>query len=71
MDLPNLEGVQVLKGPQGTLYGRNATGGAILLSTVTPKDHWEGKAANGSSATGTYTPIAEPRSYGATIGAKF
>lgn len=44
IDLPNLEGVQVLKGPQGTLYGRNATGGAILLSTVTPKDHWEGKA---------------------------
>ena len=32
IDLPNVSGIQVLKGPQGTLYGRNATGGAILLN---------------------------------------
>jgi len=44
IDLPNVESVQVLKGPQGTLYGRNATGGAILLSTITPSNHWHGKA---------------------------
>ena len=28
--------LQVLKGPQGTLFGRNATGGAVLYSTPTP-----------------------------------
>ncbi len=36
MDLPDVEQVQVLKGPQGTLYGQNATGGAIIISTVAP-----------------------------------
>jgi iron complex outermembrane recepter protein len=35
-DLLNVEGVQVLKGPQGTLFGRNATGGAILVTTKEP-----------------------------------
>jgi iron complex outermembrane recepter protein len=43
IDLPNVESVQVLKGPQGTLYGRNATGGAILVNTISPGDSWEGK----------------------------
>lgn len=42
MDLPNVRSVQVLKGPQGTLYGRNATGGAILLDTIDPGDTLEG-----------------------------
>jgi len=34
----DLESVQVLKGPQGTLFGRNSTGGALLLTTRKPKD---------------------------------
>jgi iron complex outermembrane receptor protein len=39
MDLQN---VQVLKGPQGTLFGRNSTGGAILLVPAKPTDKLEG-----------------------------
>jgi iron complex outermembrane receptor protein len=35
-DIVNLQDLQVLKGPQGTLYGRNASGGAILVRTLDP-----------------------------------
>lgn len=34
----DLENIQVLKGPQGTLFGRNTTGGAILVQTRRPGD---------------------------------
>ncbi|MCX7863585.1 MAG: TonB-dependent receptor [Novosphingobium sp.] len=46
----DLENVQVLKGPQGTLFGRNTTGGAILLVPAKPRDtlggHIEGSLGN-------------------------
>jgi iron complex outermembrane recepter protein len=38
----DLQNVQVLKGPQGTLFGRNTTGGAILLVPRRPTDSLEG-----------------------------
>lgn len=44
-DLLNVESVQVLKGPQGTLFGRNATGGAILVTTRDPSNTFQGKIA--------------------------
>jgi iron complex outermembrane receptor protein len=34
----DLESIQVLKGPQGTLFGRNTTGGAVLYTSAKPKD---------------------------------
>jgi iron complex outermembrane receptor protein len=38
----DLQNVQVLKGPQGTLFGRNTTGGAVLLTPRKPVDRFEG-----------------------------
>lgn len=40
----DLATIQVLKGPQGTLFGRNATGGAVLLTTAKPTDEFGGYA---------------------------
>jgi iron complex outermembrane receptor protein len=39
-----LRQVEILKGPQGALYGRNAAAGAIVLQTLKPKDVAEGGA---------------------------
>ncbi|MCZ8171892.1 MAG: TonB-dependent receptor plug domain-containing protein, partial [Brevundimonas sp.] len=39
-----LRQVEILKGPQGALYGRNAAAGAIVLQTLKPKDVVEGGA---------------------------
>jgi iron complex outermembrane receptor protein len=40
----DLANVQVLRGPQGTLFGRNTTGGAVLFEPQRPVDRFEGYA---------------------------
>ncbi len=41
----DVSGVEVLRGPQGTLYGRNATAGVVNLSSAKPTDRYEAMAS--------------------------
>ena len=40
-DAFDLDSIEVLRGPQGVLFGRNVVGGAVLVNTKTPTDHYE------------------------------
>lgn len=42
-DAFDLEGIEVLRGPQGVLFGRNVVGGAVLLNTKAPTDQYEAR----------------------------
>ncbi len=59
-DLLDVERIEVLKGPQGTLFGRNTIGGAISIVTRDPSDHftWKAVAKTGSR---------NRRDFGATV----
>jgi iron complex outermembrane recepter protein len=46
-DLPDVDRIEVLKGPQGTLFGRNATGGAIQIFTRDPSYEITGELTAG------------------------
>ena len=44
LDNIDIQSVQVLRGPQGTLFGKNTTGGAVLYTTNKPSENLEGNA---------------------------
>ena len=52
LDVMDTESVQVLRGPQGTLFGKNNTGGALLVTTVSP--HTEGYEGQVSTRLGNH-----------------
>jgi iron complex outermembrane recepter protein len=58
--LLDVTSIQVLKGPQGTLFGHNTTGGAILVSTADPSvdPHAEGRVSYGRFDSQKYQAYA-------------
>ena len=64
LDLADVERIEVLRGPQGTLYGRNTIAGAVKIVTRTPGDEsW----LNGSIGLGNYDTVKVTGSAGGPI----
>ena len=60
----DLDRIEVAEGPQGTLFGRNANGGAINYISKTPPDHF---TFNNQLETGNYALIDEAASVGGPV----
>ena len=54
----DLEQIEILKGPQGALYGRSAAAGAVIMSTKKPSQEFEAELRAGFAEDSTYTGLA-------------
>jgi len=57
-DQGTLRQIEILKGPQGALYGRNAAAGAIVIQTMKPSDIFEGGIKLSAAQDNTYNASA-------------
>lgn len=57
-DQGTLRQIEILKGPQGALYGRNAAAGAIVIQTMKPSDIMEGGVKLSAAQDNTYNASA-------------
>ncbi len=53
-ELANVTQIEILKGPQGAVYGRNALAGALIMSTRKPGDDWQTDVDAGWGSAGSY-----------------
>ena len=58
LDFRDISNVQILRGPQGTLFGRNTIGGAVLLTTTLPGKEFGGTARVGFGDDSLYEGFA-------------
>ncbi len=58
LDFRDISNVQILRGPQGTLFGRNTIGGAVLLTTTLPGKEFGGTARLGLGDDSLYEGFA-------------
>ena len=73
-ELFDIEQIEVLKGPQGAVYGRNAIGGAIIIRTADPGDEFAGRVKVGygnensvRAQAGISGPIGDTFKYRASL----
>jgi len=53
-ELSGVTQIEILKGPQGALYGRNAVAGALIMTTRKPGDEWDGEIIAGLGSDDSY-----------------